>query len=239
MTISAPARERTRRDTALFVVALSLVLLLYNGTAQLIPNRTALYVPTNLVVAAMILLVSRRFGLSADELGLARRHARRGLAFGASVAVVVGLALLLAVTVPGLSGLLDDARVAGIGPGLVAYRTLIRIPLGTALLEELAFRGVLLSAWARLTSPLRAAAGSSLIFGLWHIRPTIDLLDVNSVVNGGPGRFGLVVAAVALTAAAGYLFCLLRLHTGSLLAPFVAHAAINSFAILAAYTVVV
>jgi membrane protease YdiL (CAAX protease family) len=236
--ISAPAKGRTRRGTAEFVWGLSLGLLLYNSTAQLIPNHTALYVPLNLAAASVLVLVSRRFGLSATELGLARRQARRGVAFGAAVAVVVGLTLLLATTVPELHGLLDDARVTGIGPGLVAYRALVRIPLGTALFEELAFRGVLLGAWSRLTNPLRAAAGSSVVFGLWHVRPTIDLFDANALAQGGPARLGLVVASVVLTAAAGYLFCLLRLHTRSLLAPFIAHAAINAFAILAAYSVI-
>jgi len=47
-----------------------------------------------------------------------------------------------------------------------------------------------------------------------------------------------LAAAVLLTAVAGYVFCLLRIHSRSLLAPFIAHSAINSFALVAAFIVV-
>ena len=107
--------------------------------------------------------------------------------------------------------------------------------LGTVVLEEVAFRGVLFGAWARLGSPARAAVGSSLIFGLWHIRPAIELLDVNAIGESALTRIPLVMAAVVLTAAAGVFFCVLRLRSRSLLAPALAHAAINSLATVAAF----
>lgn len=53
----------------MFVGVLSLVLLPYNSTAQLVPSRTALDVPVNLLAAATLLLVSQRFGVSSGELG--------------------------------------------------------------------------------------------------------------------------------------------------------------------------
>ena len=154
------------------------------------------------------------------------------MAGAAAVVLAVGVAI------PALHPLFDDARVADIGPGLLAYRALIRIPLGTAVFEEFAFRGALLGAWAKLTSPVRAAVGSSLVFGLWHVRPTIDVLDANDLATSSVARLSALTAAVVLTAVAGYLFCLLRLRSRSLLAPIIAHAAINSFAIVAAWMVV-
>jgi hypothetical protein len=42
--------------------------------------------------------------------------------------------------------LLSDARVAGLDGDEFAYQVLVRIPLGTVLWEEVAFRGVLLAA---------------------------------------------------------------------------------------------
>ena len=121
--------------------------------------------------------------------------------------------------------------------GLLAYRAAIRIPVGTALLEELAFRGVLLGAWTRIGGQLQAAIGSSIVFGLWHVRPTIELLDANGLAPIGATRLGLVFAAVAATACAGLLFSWLRIRSGSLLAPYIAHAGVNSLALLGAFVV--
>jgi membrane protease YdiL (CAAX protease family) len=93
-------------------------------------------------------------------------RAKMGLGWGVTVAAVVAGSLIAAVAIPSLHPLLDDARIAGIGPGILAYRALVRIPLGTALLKEFAFRGLLFGVWARIASPLQAAAGSSLVFRL-------------------------------------------------------------------------
>jgi membrane protease YdiL (CAAX protease family) len=137
--------------------------------------------------------------------------------------------------VPALRPILEDDRVADIGVGLLAYRALVRIPLGTALLEELAFRGVLFAAWRRRSGTFTAAVGSSLVFGLWHIRPTYDLLAANDVSGGAAVDALAVAAAVVTTAAAGGFFVWLRVRGESLAAPFVAHAGVNALAIVAAF----
>jgi membrane protease YdiL (CAAX protease family) len=218
-------------------LALSVTLLVYGSTAQLIPHFNVVYVPLNLLAAAALAVLALRVGLGRDDLGLQRSTLRAGLSCGAKIAVVAALALTVAVLIPALHPLFDDARMADIGPGLLAYRALIRIPLGTALFEEFAFRGVLFGAWRKIASPLQAAAGSSLVFGLWHVRPTIDLLEANELATSTPSRLFTLAAAVLFTAAAGYLFCLLRIRSRSLIAPFVAHAAINSLAIIAAFVI--
>jgi membrane protease YdiL (CAAX protease family) len=223
--------------TVSFVFVLGTALVAYNSTAQLIPEFNVLFVPLNLFATLVLAVVALRIGLEPADLGLQRTTLRVGVSWGARVAAVVTVALAVAVAVPALHPLFDDARIEGIELGLLAYRALIRIPLGTALFEEFAFRGVLFGAWARIASRLRAAAGSSLVFGLWHVRPTIDLLKANELAVSSAARASALAAAVLLTAAAGYLFCLLRIHSRSLLAPFVAHAAINSLAIVAAVIV--
>jgi membrane protease YdiL (CAAX protease family) len=111
----------------------------------------------------------------------------------------------------------------------------VRIPLGTALLEEVAFRGVLQGAWAREASTASSVAGSSLAFGLWHIGPALELLRINAIAQAPLARAAAVVAAVAATAAGGALFSLVRLRTGGIAGPAFAHAAINAFATLAAF----
>ncbi len=233
-------KQRSRRDPpdVRLVIVLAAVLLAYNSTAHLLPARDALYVPVNVAAAAILWMIARQRGLHRSDLGLEPDRWRSGLAWGTATSGVVVAALIVIVVVPPLHPLLDDARVGSIGSGLVAYRALIRIPLGTALFEEFAFRGVLFGAWAKVAGIWRAAAGSSIVFGLWHIRPTIDLLDANSLAGSAGVRVAAVAAAVIGTAAVGGFFCLVRLRSRSLLAPFVAHAMINSAALVAAAVVI-
>lgn len=197
----------------------------------------AWYVPINVLVTGGLLWFARRINLAAEELGLERARVPAGLRWGAMAGILVGAVLVLAAAVPAARPLFDDARTAGIGPGLLAYRALIRIPLGTVLLEEVAFRSVLLAAWRRVASLPSAVAGSSFVFGLWHVRPAIDLLIENDVAADGPARILAMLGAVAGTFIAGVAFCWLRVKSGSLLAPVLAHAAANSLATVLAYVV--
>ena len=222
------------------VVAFSLVvgLLALRNVAggTLVPP--ALYVPVNLALAAVLTLVARAHGLSAAELGLSRSSAPAGLRIGAAGAVVVTVAIAAAVAVPLTRPLFEDQRVAGVdNGGELAYQALVRIPLGTVVLEELAFRGVVLAMLARRRSTWAAVVVSSLLFGLWHIRPTLSALDTNDLAADTAARVAAVTGAVAVTAVAGVLFCGLRLATGSLLAPVVVHTATNSVSMVAAYAV--
>lgn len=81
-----------------------------------------------------------------------------------------------------------------------------RIPVGTALAEELFFRSVLFT----FGSPVVSAAA----FGLWHVR--------SARAAGQP-----VAAVLTTTTAAGLVFDMLRAHTGSVLVPMALHASIN------------
>jgi membrane protease YdiL (CAAX protease family) len=93
---------------------------------------------------------------------------------------------------------------------------------------------VLPAVLARLGSPRRAAAASAVLFGFWHVRPTLDALAVNGLATGGRERVAAVSLACLGTAAAGALFAQLRRHSGSLLAPVLVHLAANSLGVLAA-----
>lgn len=80
-------------------------------------------------------------------------------------------------------------------------------------------------------------AVSSVLFGLWHIRPTLGTLATNDLAEGAWAQVGAVTAAVTLTTVGGLLFSGLRLASGSLVAPLIVHTAANSAAIVAAYLV--
>ena len=180
------------------------------------------YVPVNVATAVVLVLMAGTGGL--------------GLSVG-WVAVVVGSAcgllvvavVALLVVLPTTRLLLADQRMAGVDARGTAWRALVRIPLGTVLLEEVAFRGVL----PVVLSPLIAAV----LFGLWHVVPTWRTLDMNGVAGSATTRVAAVSGAVVVTAAVGLVLWGLRVATGSLLAPAMVHAAANSAATVAAYVV--
>ena len=91
--------------------------------------------------------------------------------------------ILIAALVPGTRGLFDDGRAAGIGIVGLFYQVVIRIPLGTALFEEFAFRGVLLGLGRRGWSTAAGTAGSAVLFGLWHIAPALSLAEANATAS--------------------------------------------------------
>lgn len=218
-----------------FVVALAALLVVYNNATNLghLPDRA--YVPANLVAAALVLASARAVGYRWTTVGLARDTLAPGARWGAVGVVVVAAALLLASAVPWAQPLLADQRVAGITRADLAWRTLVRIPLGTVVFEELAFRGVLLGAWAHERSGAEALVGSSALFGLWHVGPTIRLLEENEVAVGSPAAAAGVAAAVVATGVAGAVFGWLRLRTGGVLAPALTHLAANSLGTVAAF----
>jgi uncharacterized protein len=216
-----------------FAIVLAAALLAWNSVVHALPGASAAYVPLNLAAAGAVVGAARRHGLTWSELGLSRDRAGAGARLGGACAAIVAGALAGAAALPALRPLLDDARVQSLSPGEVAYHALVRVPLGTVLFEELAFRGALLGAFARTFDSTRAAIASSAVFGLWHVRPTLGLLDANDVADDPLARAGLVAAAVVATTAGGMIFCLLRVRSGSTVAPIVAHTATNSFGILA------
>ena len=220
----------------LLSVALSAGLLGWSVVANLgLGDR--LYTTRNLLLAALLLLLARRLGFTWRDLGLDPGDLREGLRWGRGAVLVVAVAVALGAglsdVIPPLGSLLDDARADLPLPGLV-HAVHVRIPLGTALFEELAFRGLLLAALLQITSPGWAVTWSSVVFGLWHVAPTIVTLRINAVALTSAAGLGAIAGGVLVTAIGGALFAWLRLASGSLLAPLLAHWATNAFGLLAA-----
>lgn len=110
------------------------------------------------------------------------------------------------------------------------------IPLGTIALEEVAFRGVLMGVLGKRKGVTLAISVSSVLFGLWHVLPSLAM-GANKLVASivGPGllaRVIMVAAVVAFTGAAGWLLCEVRRRSGSLLAPMGLHWATNGLGVL-------
>jgi membrane protease YdiL (CAAX protease family) len=199
-----------------------------------LPGYPASYVPANVAAAGVLLAAARVDGLSWADLGLGRDRLPAGLTWGAPCSAVVTCGYGAALIVPALRPLLTDARLAGVGGGEIAYQVLVRIPFGTVLWEEVAFRGVLLAALARLMSVSAATATSAVVFGIWHVRPVLAALAANEPADGPAPRAVAMLLACVGTGAAGGLFAWLRLRSGSLLAPALLHLAANTLGTLAA-----
>ncbi|MGR7027055.1 CPBP family intramembrane glutamic endopeptidase [Geodermatophilus sp. URMC 62] len=201
-----------------------------------LPGRPASAVVAAVVAAGVLLAAARRVGLTWEELGLGRRRLAAGGRWGGAGAALVAAGYAVAVAAPALRPLLADARIAGLDGAEVAVRVLVRIPLGTVLWEEVAFRGVLQAAAGRVLPRPAATAVSCVLFGVWHVRPTLDGLAANDLA-GGPLATGAAVLVTCLwTVAAGLLLTWLRLRSGSLLAPALLHLASNSLGVVAAAT---
>lgn len=218
-----------------FAAPLVLVLAAWNNVVVTrLPGYPRSYVAANLAATGSLMAVARAGRLSWADLGLTRRRLPEGLRWGAPCSALVACGYGLALAVPSLRPLLTDARVTGLARGEIAYHVLVRIPLGTVLWEEVAFRGVLPAALARLVPGRAAAVMSAAVFGVWHVRPTLEALELNGLADGPVRRAVAVVAACPATAAAGLVFGELRLRSASLLAPVLLHLATNCLGTLAA-----
>ncbi|GIJ47898.1 hypothetical protein Val02_47840 [Virgisporangium aliadipatigenens] len=182
------------------------------------------------------LCIGRVAGLDADDLGLGRRTWRTGAAWGVGCAAAVAACYAAAAAIPAVRPAFHDARY-GLDPGAAARTAFLVVPLGTVLFEEVAFRGVLWGLVHAAKGPGWATSVSSVLFGLWHVLPSLRLNRVNPAVAGlvGTGRAGqatAVAGAVAFTAVAGVVLCELRRRSGSLWAPFGAHWGTNGLGVL-------
>ncbi len=224
-----------RRRLLILTGALVPVLVAWNNVVvPWVPAGTGPYVALNGAATVVLLAIARWCGLCWAELGLGRRWLRSGARWGFGAAGVVAAGYAAALALPGLRPLLLDGRVAGTPAAELAAAALVRIPLGTVVWEEVAFRGVLLAALVRLTSWRAGTVIAAAVFGVWHVRPTLSALAANDLVDGHLARAGAVLLACLATAAAGLLLAELRRRSGSLLAPVLLHLATNSLGLLAA-----
>lgn len=217
-----------------FVLALSLVVVVYNGLANRWPPfHGSVYVPLNLLFAATVTVAA----ITATETswgGIVGDLEASGVAL--PLVLVIGFAVVVLTLARSRHGhRIADERVAEMRGGSLAWYVLVRIPVGTALVEELVFRGVLFTVWRGTgVSEVVAAICASVAFGLWHIQPTIDGLRMNDPSASRDKVTVVVVGAVLLTTIAGLGLTWLRAWSGGLLGPVLLHAGINSVGATAA-----
>jgi uncharacterized protein len=133
--------------------------------------------------------------------------------------------------VPRTRGQCADRRVSEVDNGRALYELFVCISVGTALAEELLFRSALTAVLAQRRSMRIAIAAFAIVFGLWHVLPTIK--SIESHPGGGeriawssPTRHR-VAGVAASTAIASVVFRWLQRQAHSVLAPAVAHAVLS------------
>ncbi|HLF61058.1 MAG TPA: CPBP family intramembrane glutamic endopeptidase [Acidimicrobiia bacterium] len=201
----------------------------------LVPPRA--YVPANLVAGLGLFALARRHGCTWEDLGLEPTQAPDGFRLGTAGVAMAAAVAVGAGAFPKTRRYLLDERAAGQRPNDVVFRTMVRFPLGTALFEELAFRGVIYGMWRRsgASSP-QAAAVTAGTFVVWHLIPARQALAGNPLGPrlGGPrSRATVVLTGAVLTGVSSLGLSWMRERSGSLIAPWMTHAAFNSALYLA------
>jgi uncharacterized protein len=181
-----------------------------------------------------LLVGARLSGLTWAQLGLSRDRAASGLRWALGAVGLVAAVYLVGVLVPVVRPAFQDARYHLDLPDAL-FTAFVVIPAGTVLLEEIAFRSVLWGMLSRHLKTWQVLVTTSVLFGLWHILPSLHLGAQNRAVSGATGgeSSALVVAATVLfTTLGGLVFGELRRRSGSVLASAGAHWATNALGVL-------
>ncbi|WP_231509622.1 CPBP family intramembrane glutamic endopeptidase [Streptosporangium roseum] len=174
MSASVTADRRAVLASAVAVLA----------AANVLNNRVAprLAPLTSAAATCALLALARRSGLSWSELGFHR--APRGLRIGGALASAVAGVYAVGIAVPATRRFFRDERALSLSRARALEEALLQVPVGTVLLEEVGFRGVLHALLTRSHGPRTATAVSSALFGLWHVLPAIDMMAANPALSG-------------------------------------------------------
>lgn len=182
-------------------------------------------------------------GNSWTDMGLGWAYLVPGILWGvASIAMVTAGYLIAAAFRHGRNAMHDE-RVAELSGPRLMFQALVEVPFGTVLFEEIAFRAVLFSMLARRFGVTWAIVISAILFGLWHILPSIGTHEQSAALGSvvGQGRRGNVLAvllSVVTTTIAGVVFAGLRLVSGSVVAPMGLHWATNGMGYFFSWTII-
>jgi membrane protease YdiL (CAAX protease family) len=186
--------------------------------------------------ALALLLLARRSGLSWEQLGLGRGQLRSGGTWALAAVLSVAGAYVAGVLTPRTrSAFLDSRYQQDLPHALVT--ALVVIPIGTVLLEEVGFRSVLWATLHRQSTPAGAMALSSVLFGLWHVLPSLDFTAAHAATGerdeaGTRQKAMVALGTVAFTALGGLVAGEMRRRSGSLLASAGMHWATNGLGVL-------
>jgi membrane protease YdiL (CAAX protease family) len=200
-------------------------------------RRPAARTAVRFTTAVALVGLARADGVPWAQLGLGRGEFGSGVRTGAAAAAAAAAAVFAGAALPATRRFFLDERSAAAAARDDLAAELARITFAAVPPEELIYRSALLGLWLGRGPRASAVAWSSVLFGLSHILPTLSTMNQTALhdqLARRPLRQAAFVAGnVAVTAAAGAAFGWLRLRSGSVVAPLLAHAALNDAALAA------
>lgn len=193
------------------------------------------YVIAALLTTTCLVFIAWKHGLTWTELGLGRSTWLTGILWSLGIIVVIGAVIGTAGGIPRMHKYFADERHADADGLQTSRKVLLDIPLGTVLIEEFAFRGVLLALMVQQWGTVWAVVWTSVLFGLWHVMPALEMHDAHQEATGHV--LITVGSTVLFTGLSGAGFALLRIWTGSLFPPAALHWAANGTGIVVTFFV--
>lgn len=217
---------------------IALIILYSTVLAKLVPEK--FHIALNALIAIIAILLGFGFGLSAEQMGIALNTITSGIFIAVIATILICIITVIMALIPPLRRFFIGDNLSNASGKLIAFETTIRIPFSTALIEEILFRGVLLGLLLAHNSQITALIVSSILFGLWHIFPTIKTIEQNKstkkIIGNSKTKTGAgVLATIITTTIAGFIFGLLRIFAGSIIAPWLIHWSINASGVLGIY----
>jgi membrane protease YdiL (CAAX protease family) len=230
-------RARTRRLWALGIAIA--VLAISNVMSNRVLPEWA-YVPWNLSMAFVLLFIAYRGGSGPVAVGLGIRHWHRPVGVGLLLFGGTALLFALGMVIPATQTAFFDTRIGDADVAQMLWVVLVQIPLGTVVLEEVAFRGVLpalMGASPAIRWRWVPVLGASLLFGLWHILPSIGIDTANAAVGDTLGHNVVLTTSLAVISMtiAGIAMCALARVGKGIKTTMLLHWATNSLGFFAAW----
>lgn len=223
------------------IVFVCLIALYSFVITRYIPKRY--YSFSNLLIACGALGYGIIAGLNTQQLGLNLTAIKQSAVVGAAVALPVVVVIFIMASHKNLRRHFSNTPGKQYNLRTFCYELLFRVPFGTAFSEEVIFRSVLLALLISSHSTVVAVIISSLLFGLWHILPTLHTIKSHDplieIMEDTRKRNLLALTTTVLaTTVAGVIFALLTITTDSFIAAWILHSVINGTAILGGYMTV-
>jgi membrane protease YdiL (CAAX protease family) len=182
--------------------------------------------------SVLFLAIGLLDGNSLQDMGLGFTFLLPGLIWAAISIGVVTAVYVIGALFKKTRRAFHDERIRELSAGRLVFQALIEVPFGTVLFEEIAFRAVVFSMLARRFGVVTAIVTSALLFGIWHVLPSVGTHERNPALGSvvGEGRWGnflAIAASVLTTTIAGVVFTLMRIVSGSVIAPMGLHWATN------------
>ena len=243
MGVAVPVRAAVRhraRQRRLIALGVAIAVLAVSNVMsnRILPSWA--YVPWNLSMAFVLLGIAYRGGAGPVAVGLGIRHWHRPVGVGLLLFGGTALLFALGMIVPATQSAFIDTRIGDADVAQMLWVVLVQIPLGTVVLEEVAFRGVLpalMGASPAIRWRWIPVLGASLLFGLWHILPSIGIDNANAAVGGALGHNQVLTTTLAVVSMtiAGVAMCALA-HLGKgIKTTMLLHWATNSLGFFAAW----